>query len=141
MKGGKYTFFVANLYQRNFFYRVQLKYRLTTEDLSELEDHEEEALLHIKPADRQDTSFPHFWPHRWLDDEAIFAFRFYFSKVSEAFDNMFFKAGKRHTSKCYAFNNTTAKHARHNLVSEYVRLLVPSNPRAGLGRRYRVQRA
>lgn len=96
---------------------VQIKYRLTTEDLSELEDHEEDALLHIKPADRQYTDFPDFWPHRWLDDDAIFAFRFYFTKVSEAFDNMFFKAGKRHTSKCYAFNNTTAKHARHNLVS------------------------
>lgn len=96
---------------------VQIKYRLTTEDLSELEDYEEEALLRIKPGDRQCTDFPYFWRHQWLDDEAVFAFRFYFAKVSETFDKMFFKAGKRYTSKCYAFNNPTAKHARHNLVS------------------------
>lgn len=96
---------------------VQIKYRLTCEDLSELEDYEEDALLHVKPGDRQDTDFPHYWRHRWLDDEAIFAFRFYFAKVSDTFDRMFFKAGKRYTSKCNAFNNPTAKHARHNLVS------------------------
>jgi len=102
---------------KNSSFRVQIKFRLTCEDLSELEDYEEEALLRIKPGDRQCTDFPHFWRHQWLDDEAIFAFRFYFAKVSETFDRKFFKAGKRYTSKCNNFNNPTAKHARHNLVS------------------------
>jgi hypothetical protein len=89
------------------------------EDLSEGEDYEEDLKLHVKPSDRQyaDIVCASLWPHLWLDEEAIFAFRYYFMKVSVAFDNKFFKAGKRYTTKCARYNNAGSKNARHNLVS------------------------
>lgn len=95
---------------------TQIKFRLCCEDISEREVWEDEALLHIKPANRRDTDFPQFWPHKFLDDDAIFAFRFYFALVSQAFDERYFKAGKRHTVKCLQYNNPHISDSRHNLL-------------------------
>jgi hypothetical protein len=81
-------------------------------------DHDDEHMpeLHIKPADRQVTDFPQFWTHNWLSDDALFSFRFYFTRVSQAFDKKYFKAGKRLTSKCSQYDNAQTKLARHNLI-------------------------
>lgn len=89
---------------------------MTCDDPSDRDD-DELTDTHVKPADRQQTDFPELWPHKWLSDDALFAFRFYFTRVSRAFDNRYFKAGKRLTSKCNQYNNSTTRHARHNLVS------------------------
>lgn len=95
---------------------TQIKYRMTCEDPSDRDD-DGMPEPHIKPADRQVSDFPQFWPHKWLSEDALFSFRFYFTRVSQAFDKRYFKAGKRITTKCNLYNNSATKLARHNLVS------------------------
>lgn len=90
---------------------------MVCEDPSDKDDDDITDGAHIKPADRQQTDFPELWPHKWLSDDAVFSFRFYFTRVSQAFDKRYFKAGKRITSKCNVYNNSATKLARHNLVS------------------------
>ena len=91
------------------------QHRMVCEDPSDRDD-DGMPEPHIKPADRQLTDFPEMWPHEWLSDDALFSFRFYFTRVSQAFDKRYFKAGKRLTTKCNLYNNSATKLARHNLV-------------------------
>lgn len=100
---------------------VQVKYRITCEDEADYDtsDAEYPNTTDKKPRgeDRRVAAFAHYWPHQWLNAEALFAFKYFFIRVSECFDRKFFKAGRRYTHKCTVFNASPGtKLARHNLV-------------------------
>lgn len=97
---------------------------MTCEDHTEYDDSDDEYTRDVtvqqkrpRGEDRRNAAFSYFWPHQWLDAEALFAFKYYFIRVSDCFDRKFFKAGRRYTHKCTVFNaNPRTKLARHNLV-------------------------
>lgn len=59
---------------------------------------------------------PQHWPHRWLTGDMRHAFCEYFRAASQAFDELLFKPGRKHTIKCTIFKPSQHKLGRHNMI-------------------------
>ncbi len=101
---------------------VQLKYRLVCGDPPEFD---EEGIEVGSPR----CEVPERWPHLWLSEDMLNAFRCYFRLVSDAFDSLLFKAGRKHTLKCNKLQSNQGPLARHNMYA----LRAPTDTNSLLG--------